>query len=353
MPGLITKRGKKRWQGSVMIEGLRKQKLFPDATRKSKRAAQKWEEETREQLEADLTSMESLMVLEWANKYLDYASSNFNIKTYKEKKSAFRRLGDFFGDVKVDSITPSRAMEFLRKEFENRSGNASNKDRKNLVAAWNWASKYMDGFPHGLDNPFALVPKFREIRHPRYIPSEEDFDKVYAVAEGQDKVMLAVFLYLAARRNEVFSLQWSDVDFENNKVRLWTQKRRGGTREADWLPMIPMLASILKNWQAECPVESDYVFVCLDSTIFTEPYYGKPFTLRQHFMKKLCDKAKVVPFGFHAIRHFTATKLYHRGIPVSKIQALLRHGSPTTTNQYLKTIGAEFLRGSLEDVFSE
>ncbi|HSL62366.1 MAG TPA: site-specific integrase [Desulfotignum sp.] len=297
--------------------------------------------------------MESLTMLEWASKYLDFANNNFSIKTYKEKLSAFQRLGDFFGDVKVDSITPSKAMEFLGREHENRSGNAANKDRKNLVAAWNWASRYMDGFPSGIDNPFASVPKFREERQARYIPPKEDFDKVYAIAEGQDKVMLAVFLYLASRIKEVFNLRWSDVDFENNKVRLWTQKRRGGTREADWLPMIPELASSLKNWKAECPVKSDHVFICLDSTVFTEPYYGRPFTVRQHFMKKLCAKAGVIHFGFHAIRHLTASKLYHKGFPVSAIQALLRHKSPSTTNVYLKSIGAEFIRGSLEDVFSE
>ena len=42
-------------------------------------------------------------------------------------------------------------------------------------------------------------------------------------------------------------------------------------------------------------------------------------------MKQLCERAKVKPFGFHAIRHLTASILYKMGQPVSVIQAILRH----------------------------
>ena len=66
-------------------------------------------------------------------------------------------------------------------------------------------------------------------------------------------------------------------------------------------------------------------------------------------MKKLCEKAKVKPFGFHSIRHLSASILYHKGYSVSVIQAFLRHKSPTTTNRYLQSLGLEMTRAALEE----
>jgi integrase len=335
-----------------VLNGRRKQKLFPDASKKSRREAFQWEKEALEKLKEEEIHMASLTILDWANHYLGYAQQNFSKSTYSEKKSVFKRLGAMLGNIRVETITTPTASKFLQKENAERSGYAANKDRKNLVAAWNWGTRFIEGFPNDGKNPFQEVTKFREERQPRYIPPEADFWKIYNTAEGQDKVMLAAFLYLAARRKEIFNLKWSDVDFENKRVRLWTQKRQGGTREWDWLPMVTALSELLSDWEKQRPVkDTPYVFVCLDDYKFSEPYYGKPFTVRQHFMKRICAKAGVVPFGFHAIRHLSATILYHNGIATSVIQALLRHKSPTTTNTYLKKLGPESYRRDIETVF--
>jgi integrase len=237
-------------------------------------------------------------------------------------------------------------MKHLQRQGEERSGYAANKDRKNLVAAWNWGMRYLEP-PLPQQNP-CLVHKLPEQRTPRYIPPEEDFWRVYQVAEGQDKVMLLAFLYLAARRGEIFRLKVEDLDFPNRRVRLSTRKREGGNLEYDWLPMVNELAEALQGWLIGRPVKSESVFVCLDETPLSRDYYGMPFQYRLQFMSRLCDKAGVRRFGFHAIRHLTATSLYKQGQSVGVIQAILRHTSPSTTERYLKTLGLEAVRGALE-----
>ena len=227
-----------------------------------------------------------------------------------------------------------------------RSGYAANKDRKNLVAAWNWGMKYLDP-PLEPPNP-CLVAKMPEKRTPRYIPPEEDFWKVYEVAVGQDKVMLLTYLLLGGRRSEIIRLMVSDLDFENSRIRLSTRKRVDGNLEYDWLPMTKELAGALTEWLNIRPVDSENVFVCIDKTAFTIKYYGKPFTQRLHLMRRLCKRAKVKHFGFHAIRHLTASCLYKQGNSVGVIQAILRHKSPSTTERYLKTLGLEQVRDALE-----
>ena len=361
MPSLIKKRGKDRYRASVMVKGKTKAKLFPDSKKQSYREAVVWENETKETLIKELsqTNLVSLTVIEWTNEYLEEAQNRFVDKTFKEKKSAFKRLIQFAElepECPVEMLSLDVCRKFLNYQFKTRSGYAANKDRKNLGASWKWALDNLTGFPKG-KNLFLEVQKFPELRSQRYVPPEDDFWKVYLIAEGQDKVMLFAFLHLAARRNEIFSLKWDDVDFDNNQIRLWTRKRKGGHKEPDLLPMTAELREALLYWWKERlshnTVDKEHVFVCLDNTPFCENYFGKPFKVRQHYMKRMCERAHVKPFGFHAIRHLTASILYHKGYKLNTIQAILRHKSPRTTERYLKSLGLEHVREALEEGLKE
>jgi len=53
-----------------------------------------------------------------------------------------------------------------------------------------------------------------------------------------------------------------------------------------------------------------------------------PFSCRQHLMRRLCKAAKVKAFGFHSIRHLTASILFAAGELLWKIQGILRHKTP-------------------------
>jgi integrase len=299
------------------------------------------------------TATESLVevtLIEWMNRYLDDGKLRWSERTYKEKVAVFKRFSknqSLSQDTPVHTITTQLALDYLQKQMRTRSGHAANKDRKNLASAWSWGVKYIPGFPSS-PNPFLAVDKFPEERHPRYIPPEEDFFKVLEHAKGQDYVMLITFLHTAARRGEVFRLKWEDIDFGNDKIRLYTRKREGGSLESDWLPMTKELKqTLLWQWENR-KVKSEYVFVNPDKD---SPYYGQPYKYRQHFMKKICKRADVKPFGFHAIRHLTATILYKKGYPVSIIQEILRHKSPNTTERYLHRLGlTDRMKEALEEL---
>jgi integrase len=201
-------------------------------------------------------------------------------------------------------------------------------------------------------NP-CLVEKMPETRQPRYVPPEEDFWKIYEWAEGQDKVMLLAFLHLAARRGELFRLTWEDVDFGNSRIRLWTRKRQGGTYEYNWLPMTKELRKTLLWWLENRPIkDKECVFLCLNEHPGQKENYGQPFVSNQKFMRRMCNMAGVKPFGFHAIRHLSASILHHLGYGVAAIQPILRHKSPRTTELYLRSIGIEGLREALENLSS-
>lgn len=163
--------------------------------------------------------------------------------------------------------------------------------------------------------------------------------------------MLLAFMHLAARRGKIFRLKMSDIDFHNEQVRLTTKKTRDGSARLDWIPMTKELRNILLKWWQERPYkQSEYLFTMLDNTPSRNNEPGAPYRVRQHVMKKLCKRAGVKAFGWHAIRHLTAVILYKSGEPVSKIQKILRHQHPTTTERYVASLGfaPDQMRESLE-----
>lgn len=360
------KNGRLRWRGAVMVGGVSRKKWFEDDTKASERAAHAWEAETKTALEKaqaeaakaeeQTTRSDSWTVLRLSTEALSCSKTRDSDKTHREKVYVLKRFVQSVGpDVPADAIDQDAAETYLDSQAEARSGNAANKDRKNLSWAWDWAKKRFrkQGFPQG-DNPFRAVDPYPEDRLDRYVPPREDFDAVLATTSGQDRALLLTALHLAARRGEIYRLKWADVDFSGNRVKLRTRKTRTGSWREDWLPMTPELREALRlRWQARDEA-GGHVFLVEGGSQFENQHVGKPFVSRQHWLRKLCEKAGVAPFGFHGIRHLSAVMMYQAGYPVATIQAMLRHENAGTTEIYLKRLGLDpgKLREAVEDVFS-
>ena len=74
---------------------------------------------------------------------------------------------------------------------------------------------------------------------------------------------------------------------------------------------------------------------------------GDPFQVRRHFMKNLCRRAGVKPFGFHALRHKAAEIIYLASESSNEAQILLGHSQASTTNRYLKSAGLYTDKGAI------
>lgn len=370
MPTLITKRGKKRYKGVAIHKVMgRRERLFPDNSRESLLACTTWELSEKDRMEKESKDQaidtEYLAVYDWVTLYLNHAEENFVKKTYDEKTHAFILFAQHTKNpnLAVEDINPPLAYDFLSTLNKEKTGYATNKVRKNMSAAWSWGSKFIDGFPSLNQNPFEIVDKFPVEKTPRYVPHENDFWKVYdacldtpdkEIVGKQDQAILLTFLNCAGRRGEIWRLKLADLDFHNKRIRLYTRKRKHGDLEIDILPMTEELVTTLKEWVAlrmalENLRDNDHVFINLSK--FTPDSYGLPFQQRRHFMKTICDRAKVEHFSFHAIRHLSASILYKSGNSVAVIQGVLRHQNKSTTEIYLRSLGLEELRSGLKGAF--
>ncbi len=191
------------------------------------------------------------------------------------------------------------------------------------------------------DNPFKRVERFAAEKCPRYVPPESDFWAVYEKASDDvDKAFLLTLLHTGARVGEIYRLTWEDLDFQAKRIRLGTKKTHDGSMEWAWLPMTEQLYEMLKIVQRHST----------SRLVFPSKTTGKMYSQRQHMMERLCEAAGVKRFGFHAIRHLTATILAYSGLDLPTVQGMLRHHSPNTTARYIQSLG--IMPNKIEDAFS-
>lgn len=349
----IRKDRENRWMGRVLIAGhLRDSKMFgagpkhgPEWKRALAWEANRKDEILREDAQAETQSSVPTL-LDWVVFYLEDAQRRRAPKTFEEKQAAMKRLLAHAENLDLNEVTPGVALAFLQSQYDNRTGYAANKDRKNLAAAWKWGRNYLPGFPLELPNPFEAVAKFPEIRKPRYVPPEDDFWKAYSASSGQDRVMLTAMYYMPAGRKSDFfkTFLWPDVDFKLNTINLWVNKVK---RRVPYRMHAELRKLLLWWWEARSLKDVKNVFYCInigDADPTTDERYGKPFKNRGKFLKALCYKARVKRFDFHSIRHRRAVDLYLAGNKVATIQRLLAHSNASTTERYLKSLGLDLTR---------
>lgn len=337
-----TKRSPERrvWRANKMIRGRSHIKyFFPEkegSLRKAHAKALAWEVEIERQSSSEKTPKE-ISLEEWEKLYLEMAQRNFHKFTYENKKRAFQRAFRHFHVHHVHHVSQIQLRDieiFLSNLASESGGSVSNKTRQDLAAAWEWGKKNLPDFPR--NNKFQKAGKKEYKEKERYVPPEKDFWEVFSHISGQDRIILLTFWYTGARKGEIIRLRREDIDLAQDRIRLWTRKRKNRILEYDWLPMPHEYMREMGEWlrEREKQNDTDYVFVQMDSN-------GKPFRGLWHFMNKICKKANVRPFGFHAIRHLRASALYRDGAPLIVIQQLLRHRNPQTTERYLKSRGMD------------
>lgn len=311
---------KSGWVAQVRIGGLKRKHRC-----KTRKDALQWEAMMRERGVQSTTC--SVSLLEWCNAYLAFCEEKYVRNTFLEKRQAFRLFFEsgFPPAAQPDSLTSLALLRHFQRQARDRSGNAANKDRKNLAAAWAWGVRFL-GFPS--ENPFLRLPRQSEERSPRRVPTLAEFWRVYeAAAPGQDRRMLLVYLYTGARRSELFRLTWDDVDFERRRLRLFTKKTRDGSFRGDWVFLTDEAVRALEEQRADRS--------CSASLVFCDPATGGAFLARVQWLRRLCRRAGVERFGHHGIRHLCASILAARGVPLVEIQRHLRHENLTTTQRYI------------------
>lgn len=332
MPTKITVKGKEYWRARWSEKGQRKTRRFLDYAE-----AERFETAMRGIIPTALLRPTGRTEATLINLFAGYVNAAQNKglgnQSIAEKKTVFEAFMVAFGpDTLAQAVGYADVEAFLGRLAEDKTRARANRYRVHLVAAWGWGRRAF-GLPDSC--PWS-VDRFKVDKPARYVPSRADFWKVHDAADEWDRRLLLTYLHTAARKGELLSLTWDDVDLATASLRLSTRKRSGGM-ESDIIPMTNDVREALEA-QKRAMCSGKVVSIRRERLVFVSPEHGKPAAYFKTLMRELCRAAGVRPFGFHAIRHLSASILAESGMPPWQTQLILRHRNITTTQGYVHSL---------------
>lgn len=140
--------------------------------------------------------------------------------------------------------------------------------------------------------------------------------------------ILSLMLDSGLRRNEVVTLKWNNVFFDENYVLVCGK----GSKER-FIPLGTFTKGLLEKYRSLCPFINDYVFV---------GRYGKPITDNtiKLFVQKL-KQSTGLDFSAHKLRHNFATNYCIDSLESTgqcdafTLQVLMGHENVKTTERYM------------------
>ena len=312
-------------------------KRYTSAWLKTKTEAKLEEAKKREELKNPKPAPEKpidMAFLDLVNLRLDYVKAYNSDEHYRSYLYLGRRWIKKWGDLMCGEISPAMVQDHLI-ERRKISAYTANKDLRYLRATINYGlkKKYISNNPA---EGFDFFPVEKKVK---YVPSDEDIDKVITVAEPDEQDYLWTIRETMARVSEINRLLWEDVDLERRFVILYTRKKKGGHLTPRKVPMTQKLYDVLQHRYENRNPDKPWVFWHRYWSRKAGKFCEGPYCDRKKLMNRLCEKAGVRYFRFHPIRHSGASIMDGNNVPLGAIQRILGHENRKTTEIYLHSIG--------------
>jgi integrase len=223
-----------------------------------------------------------------------------------------------------------RLNRIALKVLSERGANLFNTDSvKDVIAKQTWSSNRK----RNVINAYALFLKLNKMswEPPRcnveesipFIPTEQEIDALISSAPKKLSTFLLLLKETAMRRGEAKRIEWINVDSEKNTITLNHPEKHSNSRMWKVTPQLIAQLNAL-------PKDSTKVFG--DSRMDTLKIAF--LRLRQKQAAKM-QNPRLLSIGFHTLRHWKATTLYHRTKDPLYVRDFLGHKSIKNTERYV------------------
>lgn len=175
------------------------------------------------------------------------------------------------------------------------------------------------------DSPLRKVKKRQEPRgRVRFLSDEERTKLLDACKESQNSYLYTVVvlaLSTGARKMEILSLQWKNVDLQRNVIIL--EETKNGDRRV--LPLSGLALELIKKHSKVRKINTDL--------LFSGQKPQKPIEIKKSWEAAL-KKAGILDFRFHDLRHSCASYLAMNGASAGEIAEVLGHRTLQMVKRY-------------------
>lgn len=282
--------------------------------------------------------------------YQNYVLVNLKLNTQKNYRGILdNHIFPYIGLYKLKNVRPGTIQDLLNEEFKKGFARQTLGITKGVINKGFEMAVYPYQFIKNDPTSFAKIPRYDEKewrdRGDLKIISMSDFKKLTEVVGPSDPYYLPMMISFQTglRRAEVCGLQWKDIDFENETLRverimindgkdyvIGTPKTKSSYRTILMGSTLTGILRKMRNRQKENKLfyGSHYIdsdFVCVKEN-------GKPMTPNsiKWYTGKI-RKQTGVDFNFHSFRHTHATMLLENGAKPKEIQRRLGHSRLATT----------------------
>ena len=263
-------------------------------------------------------------------KYYPQAVADKKPRSYKTEESLFRLWIDpVIGDLPLKDIAPTH-IDRVKKDMAD-AGRAERSRRYALELMRQVFNFARDRALYHGDSPTSKVkwPKTKDNKRLRWLSQEEADNLLEGLASKSQQLhdIALVSLHAGARADQIFSLSWADVDFENEKL-TFKDTKSGKTKIADMTEAVKEMLAHKKQGDN-------------DALVFPNTRGGKIEQISKAFNNVVDElklnegitdpRDKVV---FHTLRHTYASWLVKNGESLYTVQKLMGHSTIAMTERY-------------------
>lgn len=273
------------------------------------------------------------LVKEWENRLI---RNDIKPKTHYEYCSRLRVLNQVFEKEILCTISQKSIEDYLTSVASKNSNVTANRNLSVMKKVFKHGLK-LQAVLNDTSKSISFLSEKEHIRNKFLLPNQLD-KLLVATKTNRGKFYMPAIICLGAEhgasKQEILSLEWSDINFEFKSIGLIRLFRTKNSKERTEF-LMPRTKKVLIDWKLHLDlkrhktklmtIKSDNVFCRID---------GTPLKSFSRAWKACLDFAAIKDFHFHDLRHTFCSNLIMAGGGLKDAKEMIGHSDISMTDRY-------------------